>query len=116
MEITSEDIPGWLVANDGKLTVALDINITEELRQEGIAREIINRIQNMRKEAQFNVEDRIMIFFEIPEELNRALMSQKDYIARETLALEIIDSFKPGEFKKEIQIDDHSLRVGIKRA
>ena len=62
VEILSEDIPGWLVANEGRLTVALDINITKELREEGIARELINRIQNLRKESDFNVTDKINLY------------------------------------------------------
>ena len=57
----SEDIPGWLVASEGKLTVALDINVTEELKQEGIAREFINRIQNLRKDSGFDVTDKIIL-------------------------------------------------------
>ena len=63
VEIISEDIPGWLVANEGSITVALDINITEELRQEGVARELINRIQNIRKESGFDVTDKIDVSY-----------------------------------------------------
>ena len=61
VEISSEDIPGWLVANEGKLTVALDVNITQELKDEGYAREFVNRIQNMRKESGFEVTDKIAV-------------------------------------------------------
>ena len=61
VEITSEDIPGWLVASEGKLTVALDVNITQELKDEGIAREFVNRIQNIRKESGFEVTDKIAV-------------------------------------------------------
>ena len=61
MEILSEDIPGWLVANDGKLTVALDVVVTEELRREGVARELVNRIQNIRKSSGFEITDKISI-------------------------------------------------------
>lgn len=61
VEILSEDIPGWLVANEGRLTVALDINVTKELKEEGIARELINRIQNLRKESNFDVTDKITL-------------------------------------------------------
>ena len=62
VEIFSEDIPGWLVANDGPLTVALDITITDELRREGIARDVINRIQNIRKERDYDITDRINLY------------------------------------------------------
>ena len=64
VEIFSEDIPGWLVANEGTLTIALDITLTEELRQEGMARELVNRIQNLRKQSGFEVSDRIRILIE----------------------------------------------------
>jgi isoleucyl-tRNA synthetase len=89
VEITSEDIPGWLVTNDGELTVALDINLTDELKEEGIARELVNRIQNIRKDKGFNVTDKISIALEKNNDLNNAINNFKDYICSQTLAKSI---------------------------
>ena len=86
VEIISEDIPGWLVANEGSITVALDINITEELRQEGVARELINRIQNIRKESGFDVTDKIEVLIEKHELINPAVETHGKYIGSQTLA------------------------------
>jgi len=86
VEIFSEDIPGWLVTNEGNVTVALDIKITDELKQEGIARELINRIQNLRKERGFEVTDKIEIFIQKQNEITNAIMNNIDYICSETLA------------------------------
>ncbi|NLF41408.1 MAG: isoleucine--tRNA ligase, partial [Bacteroidales bacterium] len=85
-EILSEDIPGWLVANEGTLTVALDITITPELKEEGIARELINRIQNLRKEIGFEVTDHIDLFIEKHPEISQAIVNNNDYICSETLS------------------------------
>lgn len=90
VEITSEDIPGWLVASEGKLTIALDITITDELRQEGIARELINRIQNIRKDSNFDVTDKVIITLQKHAEIDAAIANFKDYIAGQTLATDII--------------------------
>ena len=89
VDIISEDIPGWLVANEGKLTIALDVTVTNELRMEGIARELINRIQNLRKDAGFDVTDKINVTILKHEAINSAVMAHKDYIAGQTLAKEI---------------------------
>jgi isoleucyl-tRNA synthetase/very-short-patch-repair endonuclease len=89
VEITSEDIPGWLVASEGRLTVALDIKVTEELRQEGIAREFINRIQNLRKDSDFDVTDKILIEIQKHEAINDAIEIHKEYISAQTLAIEL---------------------------
>jgi isoleucyl-tRNA synthetase len=107
VEITSEDIPGWLVSNEGKLTVALDIKITEELRYEGIAREFINRIQNIRKESGFEVTDKIKIEVQRHEAINEAIESHKDYIASQTLAsaLNLVDSLENHD-SRVVEIDD----------
>jgi len=90
VEIMSEDIPGWLVANEGKLTVALDIEVTEELREEGIAREFVNRIQNLRKDSGFDVTDKIKLSIQKNESLNKAVEKHADYIGAQTLAIEVI--------------------------
>jgi len=96
VEITSEDIPGWLVANDGKLTVALDINITEDLKYEGVAREFINRIQNIRKESNFDVTDKIEIQIQRHDLINSAIEKHKDYIGTQTLAksIDLVDKIE----------------------
>ncbi|WP_075603549.1 isoleucine--tRNA ligase [Saccharicrinis aurantiacus] len=94
VEIMSEDIPGWLVANEGKLTVALDINITDDLRQEGIAREFVNRIQNIRKDSGFDVTDKVIVEIQKNDIINNAVINYKDYIAAQTLAdkVKLVDS------------------------
>jgi len=86
VEISSKDVDGWQVASSGDLTVALDTAITEELREEGIARELVNRIQNLRKESGYNVTDRIVLKFQRDPWLERAVESNTDYIKEETLA------------------------------
>ena len=92
LEITSEDIPGWLVANEGELTVALDITITDDLQNEGNARELVNRIQRLRKDKDFNVTDRIKVTIESNSALSGALKDYKDYICSEILAVELIET------------------------
>ncbi|MFT5801389.1 MAG: isoleucyl-tRNA synthetase, partial [Nonlabens sp.] len=88
-EITSEDIPGWLVANDGDLTVALDVTLTEALLAEGMARELVNRIQNIRKNNDFNVTDKIAVILEKHEAIASAVENFGDYICNETLAVKL---------------------------
>ncbi|MGW8314031.1 MAG: isoleucine--tRNA ligase, partial [Bacteroidales bacterium] len=107
VEIVSEDIPGWLVANEGAITVALDINITEELRQEGVARELINRIQNIRKESGFDVTDRIRVALEKHEMINDAVASYAQYIGSQTLAesIELMNHLE-NNHSKRIEIDE----------
>jgi isoleucyl-tRNA synthetase len=93
VEILSEDIPGWLVANTGNLSVALDITITEKLREEGIARELINRIQNIRKDSDFEVTDKINLKIEKHDKINSSISNNISYICTETLAvnLDLVD-------------------------
>ena len=86
VEILTEDIPGWLISSTGNLTVALDITITDDLKHEGIARELVNRIQNLRKENQFEVTDKISLLIEKTNELEIAVQKNFDYICSETLA------------------------------
>lgn len=107
VEITAEDIPGWLIANDGSLTIALDITLTEELRQEGIAREFINRIQNYRKESGFNVTDKINILIMKHESLDEAIINHKDYIGTQTLAnqVDLVEDMDTDNARK-VEIDD----------
>jgi isoleucyl-tRNA synthetase len=89
VEILSEDIPGWLVANEDRFTIALDVTLTNELKQEGIARELVNRIQNLRKDAGFEVTDKINISILNHKDLVQAVETHKDYIASQTLALSV---------------------------
>ena len=88
VEVLSEDIPGWQVANQGRLTVALDITISEELKEKGLAREVINRIQNLRKDNGYEVTDRITVKMEAPDNLKGAILNNFDYIRSEILANE----------------------------
>ncbi len=106
VEIQTEDIPGWILATEGQMTIALDINVTEELKQEGIAREFINKIQNLRKENNFEVTDRINLVILKHEKVNDAVLSHKDYICTQTLAnsLELVDKIENSE-AKEVEID-----------
>jgi len=90
VEIQTEDIPGWTVATEGQMTIALDINLTEELKQEGIAREFINKIQNLRKESGFEVTDRIRISIEKNEAFNAAVENFREYICAQTLAGKLV--------------------------
>jgi isoleucyl-tRNA synthetase len=90
VEIQTEDVPGWLVASEGGLTIALDINLTEELKQEGIAREFINKIQNIRKESDFEVTDRIVLKIQNHVFYNQAIENFKEYISNQTLASELV--------------------------
>ncbi len=117
VEIISEDIPGWLVANEGRLTVALDITVTEELRQEGIARELINRIQNLRKDSGFDVTDKISLTVERHEAINSAVEKHKAYIGSQTLAQEVILVENCNDSKAVIvEIDDEiTTRIAIEK-
>jgi len=90
VEIQTEDVPGWLVASEGGLTIALDIHLTEELKQEGIAREFINKIQNIRKESDFEVTDRIVLKIQNHVYYNQAIENFKEYISNQTLASELV--------------------------
>jgi len=114
VEIISEDIPGWLVANEGKLTVALDITITEELKKEGIARELINRIQNLRKSYGFEITDKIEVKIQPDARIDEAVDEYKQYIANQVLAKDVyLTDIAEGE---AIDLDDDfQLFVQIKR-
>lgn len=89
VEISAQDMPGWLVANEGDITVALDINISENLLQEGIARELVNRIQNLRKESDFEVTDKISVQYFADAQVVNSVVAFYDYICREVLAINI---------------------------
>nr|MBP9553386.1 isoleucine--tRNA ligase [Bacteroides sp.] len=112
VEIISEDIPGWLVANEGKLTVALEVTVTEELRREGIARELVNRIQNIRKSSGFEITDKIRIRLSKNQETDDAVNEYNSYICNQVLgvSLELVDEVKDGT---ELNFDDFSLFVSV---
>ena len=115
-EITSEDMPGWLVASEGKLTVALDITVTDELRREGVARELINRIQNIRKDSGFEVTDKIRVEIESKEIVAGAIEHFADYIASQTLATCVTASAQPvGEVVVDSEIDEEPLKIAVTR-
>ncbi|MDP4206546.1 MAG: DUF5915 domain-containing protein, partial [Bacteroidota bacterium] len=116
VEIMSEDIPGWLVANEGSVTVALDITVTDELRHEGIAREFINRIQNLRKDSDFEVTDKINLRILKNDAYNEAVLLHQEYISNQTLAaslvlVETVDQSKA----KEIDIDEINTFIEIEK-
>jgi isoleucyl-tRNA synthetase len=114
VEIKSQDIEGWLVANEGALTVALDVTITDELRQEGIARELVNRIQNLRKDSGFEVTDRIDVRLQKEDSIMQAVSTNLEYIKTETLTeeLEIMDQVNNGI---EIAFDDINTKLFIQK-
>jgi isoleucyl-tRNA synthetase len=113
VEIISEDIPGWLVANEGRLTVALDITITDELRKEGIARELVNRIQNLRKAKDFEITDRIVVKVSSNPLFDEAIIDFADYVKGQVLADEIAIAIETLE--NEIDIEDVKLTIRIKK-
>ncbi len=115
VEVISEDIPGWLVANEGNITVALDITITPELRREGIAREIVNRIQNIRKDRDYEITDRIRLIFDAEGQTLEAIEAFKDYIGEQVLALSI-ETGNAGSDAEVLTIDDISLPVCVCKA
>jgi isoleucyl-tRNA synthetase len=110
VEISSEDIPGWTVANKGSLTVALDVTVTPELEQEGNAREFVNRIQKIRKDSGFELTDRVEVKVSAADRLKDSLAKFKAYICAEILAdkLEILSELQEGT---EIEVNDIPLKV-----
>ena len=112
VEIISEDIPGWLVSNEGNLTVALEVELTPELKKEGMARELINRIQNLRKETGLEITDRINVTVAPNEETNAAIESFADYIKGQVLA----DSIEIGDNAGvETEFDDFKLNILVEK-
>jgi isoleucyl-tRNA synthetase len=114
LEITSKDVEGWLVASHAGMTVALDIAINEDLKQEGIARELVNRIQNMRKDAGFEVTDKIKVKIQKDGVVEHAVDGNYTYIKNETLAtsLELVEKTDNGI---EVDFDDVKTRLSIKK-
>ncbi|KAA0127922.1 isoleucine--tRNA ligase [Chryseobacterium sp. SN22] len=114
VEISTKDIPGWTVTSDGKTTVALDLTLTEELKSEGIAREFINRIQNLRKEKNFDLTDRITIFLEENSPFLEDIRKNEQYISSEVLSnkIEIVSSLS--NFN-EIEIDEVNFKINVEK-
>lgn len=115
VEILSEDIPGWLVANEGRLTVALDINVTKELKEEGIARELINRIQNLRKESDFDVTDKITLAIGRHEEINEAVEHFSAYIASQVLADHVELTDTRDDKARDVEIDEIHTFIKVEK-
>ena len=113
VEIISEDIPGWLVSNEGNLTVALEVELTDELRREGMARELINRIQNLRKDSGLEITDRINVVVEPNEETDAAIASFNEYICAQVLADEIKIAPNDGA---EVEFDEFNLNIQITKS
>ena len=115
-EILSEDIPGWLVANEGRLTVALDITLTEELQREGYARELVNRIQNIRKLSEYEITDKIRITIAPNPVLDNVVKEYGEYISRQTLADSIAIGNVSGENVTELDLDTFKVNIHIEKA
>ena len=113
VDIISEDIPGWLVGNEGNLTVALDITLTDDLRNEGMARELVNRIQNIRKKSGLEITDRIRVQIEPNEAATKAVEAFGDYIARQVLADEIKLEANEGQ---SVEFDEFKLNINITKS
>ena len=114
VEITTEDMPGWLMASEGKLTVALDITVTPELEREGIARELVNRIQNIRKANNYEITDKIAIKIEANEHIDDTITEFGSYISSQVLAnslerVEKLDNFEALDF------DDYMVNIKVER-
>lgn len=116
VEIISEDIPGWQVANEGRLTVALDVTVTDELRYEGIAREFVNRIQNIRKESGFDVTDKIVVMIEDHDLVREAVKRHASYIGSQTLAttVEVSGDLTSGNVR-DVEIEDVTVKVKVEK-
>lgn len=114
VEIYNEDIEGWLVANEKNITVALDTTISDALKNEGLAREFVNRIQNIRKESNFEVTDRIKILLSCNQDFENSIKEKEEYIKSETLANSISFEMSLDSYE-EVEIDEISLKVGIEK-
>ena len=116
VEIISEDIPGWLVANEGRLTVALDITVTEELRKEGLARELVNRIQNLRKSSGFEITDKVNVTILTNEQMDGAIQAYKEYISNQVLAASVEIADYAISDAVELDFEEFKLSVKVEKA
>ena len=122
VEIVTEDMPGWLVANNGILTIALDIELTDELIEEGIARELINRIQNLRKSSGLEITDRILVTIEDRPEIHNAVLHCGEYIASQVLAASLsletrpVAEWQAGSGATPVEMDGYNVMINIQKA
>ena len=122
VEIVTEDMPGWLVSNNGILTIALDIELTDELIEEGIARELINRIQNLRKSTGLEITDRIMVTIEDRAEIHNAVLHCGEYIASQVLATKLeletkpVSEWQSGSGATPVEMDGYNVTINIQKA
>ena len=112
LEIYSEDIPGWLVANEGNITVALEVELNEELLMEGMARELINRVQNLRKDGGLEITDRVNVTVSPNAEMEKAMAAFGEYVQNQVLADQIAFAENDGQ---EVNFDDFSLRIKVEK-
>ena len=115
VEIISEDIPGWLVANEGRLTVALDITVTDELKKEGLARELVNRIQNLRKSSGFEITDKVNIPLASSAEMDGAVEAYQEYIKSQVLANNLVVTAEPISDTTSLDFEDFTLAVKVEK-
>jgi len=114
-EIVAQDIPGWLVASDGSLTVALDITISDELKAEGIARELVNRVQNLRKDSGLEVTDRILLEVDSNDFIQSAILSNKEYVCAEVLATDIVFTPLNGNALVTDLAEENDTKIGLSK-
>ncbi len=116
IEVHTEPRQGWIIQNEGEITLALDTGISESLLTEGLAREFINRVQNMRKDSQLNVTDRIHLFFEASPVLKSAIIAREEHIKSETLALTMTDGIGESQSHQSWNIDGETVKIGLRKA
>ncbi|HCK21778.1 MAG TPA: isoleucine--tRNA ligase, partial [Bacteroidetes bacterium] len=114
VEVVTEDIPGWQVAKAGDLTVALDVNITEALQQEGDARELVSRLQKLRKDMDLAITDKIEVSIVAGPEMEKSILSYKNYICTEILAarIEVVRELSPSE---TLEVNDQKIEVSLQK-
>ncbi len=115
VEIKKQETPNWVIIEEDNIVVAINTEVTEDLQAEGLVRELIHKIQLMRKEADFNLTDRIKIYYKSSDKLKNAINKNLDYLKNETLAVEVIESEDSGEIHKELEINGIPARVGLSR-
>jgi len=115
-EILAQDIPGWLVSTEGNITVALDITITEELKAEGIARELVNRVQNLRKDSGLEVTDKIRLTVECAAEIQSAIAQNEGYVCNEVLATEINFGSLGDDALSVDLVEEGDAKIGLVRS
>jgi isoleucyl-tRNA synthetase len=115
-EIVAQDIPGWTVSSDGNLTVALDVTLTDELKSEGIARELVNRVQNLRKDSGLEVTDRILLKVDTNELIKNAIVANKEYVCNEVLANDVQFETLSGDALVTDLVEAEDAKIGLVKA